>query len=322
MTTKQPKFAYISVTDNGLELCARIRGDFPGDILTLEKRSYAGVAKSFQSFAEMMAYAFAGYDCLVCVMATGIVVRSIARLIRSKTKDPAVLVLDEKGEFCISLLSGHIGGANAYTRMIADKIGAHPVITTASDVSGKIAVDTLAMSLGCAISDMTAAKDITALIVGSGKVVVNYEGAIYISAKPAPALPIPYVQLIPRNLVLGMGCRKGMPAAKVLAFVEQEMTQLGLRREAIKFLGTVDVKAEEKGLIEAAAELRAEFSIVERSRIAEVEQRFASSSFVRKTIGVGAVAEPVGYIVSGGGECLLPVVRKDGMTLSIWRINK
>ena len=122
------------------------------------------------NFNEFISKIFHEYDILVFIMASGIVVRSIANLIINKTQDPGILVMDEKGKYVISLLSGHLGGANDAARLLSEKIGSEPVITTASDVIGSMAVDNLAMLLGCEIDNMSTAKEITSNIVNGYKI--------------------------------------------------------------------------------------------------------------------------------------------------------
>jgi cobalt-precorrin 5A hydrolase len=334
------QWAYLSLTKNGLALCSKIKQHFGGNIITISKRANKDTDKSFDSFAEAVAYAFAKYDCLVCVMATGIVVRSIADLMKDKTSDPAVLVLDEKGEYCISLLSGHIGGANEKARMVSEAIGAKAVITTASDVSGKVAVDTLASELGCTIADMSAAKDITSMIVNGDRVMVcadeelklpscliqdemlnigDYDGVIYISKKTNVSIVKPFVQLIPRYIVLGMGCRRDTKKQPILDLIEKQMSEIGVSLKAVASIVSVDIKADEVGLIEAAKALGVPFETVDRREIGKVEHMFEGSDFVMQTIGVSCVAQPCGYIASGRGKALLDIRRENGMTLSIWK---
>ena len=110
---------------------------------------------------------------LVFVGAVGIAVRSIAPLLRSKTTDPAVVVVDEAGQFAISLVSGHMGGANQLARQVASCLDATPVVTTATDVNGKFAVDVFAVKNGLAIGSMRRAKEISAAILAGRPVGIH-----------------------------------------------------------------------------------------------------------------------------------------------------
>ena len=113
---------------------------------------------------------FAQSDAIIFIGACGIAVRSIAPFVSSKKTDPAVVVIDEQGKFAISLLSGHIGGANELTEEISNLLHATPVITTATDINNKFAVDVFAKTNGCYISDMTMAKEISAALVNGNSV--------------------------------------------------------------------------------------------------------------------------------------------------------
>ncbi|MCI5141596.1 MAG: cobalamin biosynthesis protein CbiG, partial [Candidatus Electrothrix sp. ATG1] len=131
---------------------------------------------------QTLAQAWQDYDHLICIMATGIVVRSIAPLLQDKAVDPAVVVCDEQGRFAISLLSGHLGGGNALARKIAELLGGQAVITTASDVLGHTALDLWCRDLGLAVSDKQRLTCVMAKLVNTGSVTLN-------SDYPLPPLP-------------------------------------------------------------------------------------------------------------------------------------
>ena len=145
--------AVFALTDGGAALAARLCAALDGEAqLYLPERlsgstSTAGHTAYFAHLSAAMTTAFSRYDALVCVMATGIVVRTLAPCVRSKLYDPAVLVFDEQGRHGISLLSGHVGGANDLTRTLCAAVGADPVITTATDVTGVLAPDAVAARL-------------------------------------------------------------------------------------------------------------------------------------------------------------------------------
>ena len=152
--------AYFYLTDEGGELAHKLAAAHPGDIYNKE------------NFKENLRAGFSKYDSLICIMATGIVVRILAPLIVHKTSDPAVVVLDQKGKHAISLLSGHLGGANDLAREMAAISGGEAVITTATDVAGELSFDTFAKKYDMAIENIGQLKHISGALLAGKKVTV------------------------------------------------------------------------------------------------------------------------------------------------------
>lgn len=150
--------AYFYLTDEGGKLAHKLAASHPGDIYNKE------------NFKENLRAGFSKYDSLVCIMATGIVVRILAPLIVHKTSDPAVVVLDQKGTYAISLLSGHLGGANDLAREMATISGGEAVITTATDVAGELSFDTFAKKYDMAIENIGQLKHISGALLSGKKV--------------------------------------------------------------------------------------------------------------------------------------------------------
>ena len=150
--------AYFYLTDEGGKLAHKLAAAHPGDIYNKE------------NFKENLRAGFGRYDSLVCIMATGIVVRILAPLIVHKTSDPAVVVLDQKGKYAISLLSGHLGGANDLAREMAAISGGEAVITTATDVAGELSFDTFAKKYDMAIENIGQLKHISGALLSGKKV--------------------------------------------------------------------------------------------------------------------------------------------------------
>lgn len=302
----------------------------------LEVNSYT--LKKFQiektimidDFTKKLEDEFFKYDGHIFIMATGIVVRKIATLIKSKDIDPAVIVIDENKNFAISLLSGHLGGANELTNKIAKICNLVPIITTNSDITGKIAVDTLAQKLNCQLENLEKAKILTSLIVDNKKVELllpknivfqndgNSSGAIIVSNKKK----LETIQLYPKNLILGIGCRRGTTSENIITGINLAMEKNNLAMESIKKIGTVDIKEDEAGLIEACEKLGKKLEIVSRERILEVENLFQGSEFVKKQIGVSSVSQPVAYLISNKkGSFLEEKYIYNGVTISIYEEN-
>ena len=124
----------------------------------------------------LLTNAWANYDGLIFISATGIAIRLINPFIENKTKDPAVIVVDDLGRYAISLLSGHIGGANDLANYIAEKLNALPIITTASDSRGIESIDLIAKTNDYYMEDMNSITTITSMMVNGKKIGFYSEG--------------------------------------------------------------------------------------------------------------------------------------------------
>lgn len=284
----------------------------------------------FDNFDLCVEQIFKSHRQLIFIMATGIVVRKLAALLVNKRKDPAVVVMDERANFAISLLSGHYGGANKLANQMAQLTGATPVITTATDVCQRGAVDLLAQKLQCHISPVAKIKVFNRLLVENENinlysqwllpVNLNLKGltqqawsknlaiippAVIITNRLVPT-GRDIIKLRPRNLVVGIGCRRGVTAGEVMAAVKQVFTQRKLSLLSLKKIATVDLKHDEEGLLRAAAYLKTPLAFVTRDQIASIADQYSHSRIVKKKIGVGAVCEPTAIIASHQGQLIVP----------------
>lgn len=189
------RVAAITLTKGGIQLAKRLRTyNSEIDIFTQEKYDSEHVQIIQLPLRDHMKELIENYDMLLFIMATGIVVRLIAPFIKHKSIDPGIIVMDEEGKYVISLLSGHLGGANAYTHKLADFLHASPVITTASDVKKTIAVDMLAMELGCYIENFDDTKEVTGHIVNGDNIGIISDIPILID------LPQQFIIISDRNI--------------------------------------------------------------------------------------------------------------------------
>lgn len=341
------KLCIFALTKGGLKLADRINEVYEGiDIYTLEKWNDGAYTTMEDGFKATVEKVFFDYDGIFFIMATGIVVRTIAPIIKSKLEDPAVLVMDERGQNVISLLSGHIGGGNRLAIELAEKLEANPVITTSSDVNHSLAVDIFALLHDLGIENMLDAKDVTALIVNGFKVGIcgmeetgtalkmalpenvepyvpgrDYDGLIIIEEhgpSRSEDQTLPFVRLKKRRLVIGVGCRKGVEQKRIIEALSGALLEHGRMYCQIKHFATVDVKKEEAGIIDTARYFKVPLRIVGRDEIAKVEDQFHTSEFVRSSIGVGAVAEPCAYLTSEDGGFLMRKKKYGGITIAIW----
>ncbi len=320
------KIAIWSVTRGAGRVAYRLGSEISADIYTLKKFEINNTLQ-IDNFTDELGKQFNRYDAHIFIMATGIVIRKIAPLIKSKDVDPAVVVIDEQERFVISLLSGHLGGANELASDLAQQFSLLPIITTSSDITGKIAIDTLSQKMNCEMENLEKAKNITSLIVDNKKVDIllpknvtfgengNSEGVVITSNKEN----IEVMRLYPKNLILGIGCRRGTLKEDILKAVDILMKKYNLSYKSIRKIATVDVKADEVGLIDAAKELGHELIIIDRSEILTVESNFKGSEFVKKQIGVTCVSEPCAYLASNkNGKFIEQKFIYNGITISIY----
>jgi cobalamin biosynthesis protein CbiG len=296
------------VTNNGRKLALRIRALFSD--------AYVLKFTSVRAVHELPVY---WNECkgLIFIMATGIVVRSIASLMQDKRTDPAVLVLDEKGEFVISLLSGHIGGANELAKEIADYLGARAVITTASDVQGKIALDLWAKEKDLVVEDAGKLREMSVEIVNGGTLrvfseltfrpeTVPGEFRIVDAAEQAEViissrmLESNALFLRPRNLIVGIGCNRGTHKDEIASVVAEIMLKKKLSLHSIKSVASIDLKKNEKGLLAYARDNKltvAFFSKDDLNYVASKHKLTRSKAALAAT-GAAAVAEPAALLAA------------------------
>ncbi len=170
----------VAVTRQGARVAQAVASALKGALYLPERLAceYPG-SRGYSNIRDFFSRAFKEARGIVCVMACGIVVRGIKDYVESKTKDPAIVVVDERGQFAISLLSGHLGGANSLAQMVSQAIGAQPVITTATDVNGLPALDDVARELSLEISDLNTLRTIhMALLEGQTVCAIDRAGIL------------------------------------------------------------------------------------------------------------------------------------------------
>ena len=286
------KIGYFALTEQGFELVHRLNKRWPGGIFPK--------ADLKQHIEE----AWGQSDALVFVMAAGIVVRYIAPLLRGKDKDPAVIVMDIRGQWVISLLSGHLGGANELAVQLAAVTGGHPIVTTATDVEGIVAFDAVAKRNQLLIENLSALKYVSGRLLDKKEVKVVIDPFYVVDGEKTLCLR-------PQTLVLGVGCKKGMsPERMVEAFHSFAKEYLPDMR-CIRAVATVDAKAGEEAILSLAEKLQIPLMIISRKMIGKLDFQTVPggpleySPFVEKNIGVGSVAEASAYLAArsmAGGE--------------------
>lgn len=302
---------------------------------------------------------FEQVDAIVFVTASGIAVRSVAEHLTHKSKDPAIVCMDECSKHVISLVSGHAGGANALTQMLADVMWATPVITTATDVEGRFSIDDYAREHNLVVTDWEKAKAISAEVLTTGAEPVWMDEAEVLQEEEKNAceirkeqkstgidgceneinvqelqigshqviitpqdgsVDVQTLQLIPRCIVAGVGCKKGTPVDKIEHAVQDAFAKAGLRMEALCAVASIDLKKEEAGLLEFCETRKVPFEAYTAEELQAVPGTYSASEFVSGVTGVDNVCErsAVKYASEHGmnqGEQLLGRQAKHGELL-------
>ena len=328
------KLAVFAFTRRGCTLAQRAKEALNAEetrLVTMEKFGVPGFEAYCPPLSGCMEPYFYWADTILFIGSTGMAVRAIAPWVKDKKTDPAVLVMDEGGNFVISLLSGHIGGANAMAKALAEKLGAQPIITTATDVEGRFSVDTWATERGYHISDMKLCKEISAAIL-EGNVLICGEYLDF------PQLPTGLVEkeegslgiyvgihnrkpfektlvLTPRVLTLGLGCRRGTPKEAIKEAVQAVFRKNNLRTEAIARAASIDLKSNEQGLLDYCAGLGIPVEFFTAEELKTVSGNFAHSPFVQSVTGVDNVCERAAVLA--GGDLIVHKTAHNGVTVAV-----
>jgi len=347
------KLAVWALTPNGAELAAKVAHRLPDTDLYLAERlrQTDPAAISFTRLSEALSQAFENYRGHIFIMATGIVVRMIAPLIRHKTVDPAVVVLDETARYAISLLSGHIGGANTLAQAVAQASGAVPVITTATDLNGVPAIDLLACAHGLQIENPAAIKGVNMALLSGQKIAWHNPFNLLADALPTEQL-VPtdlsadsdtalshidsdragvfiddkLVQLSDRILVLrpgslaaGLGCNRNTPFAELRDVLAAVLAQHRLAQASLDRLASIDLKSDEPGLLELSEALQVPIFFFEREQLRDVGGIQSPSAMVKKHVGVESVCEAAAILASKNGKLIVAKQASGNVTVAIAR---
>ena len=366
MPPKTP-YAIWAVTPNGEALGRRIQRQLTDADLYLSASLASSLASSsasssaaenrsgqkrlrvFEELSEALSAAFDRYRGHIFIMSAGIVVRTLAPLIRHKAVDPAVVVIDDNGRHVISLLSGHIGGANALATTVAGLIDATPVITTATDVNQLPAIDTIACELGLEIENIDAVKSVHMALLEGGRLLLHDPLDILgsrlprrfvaeridmtaekpdRSAAPQPGvfvddrrvdLPRQFLVCRPPTLAAGIGCNRGTPMQEIVDHLLQVMDDNNLARGSLMRLASIDLKQDETGLNQAAAALGLPIAFYAPHQLESVDGIENPSAVVAKHIGVSSVCEAAAILAADRGELIVCKQTTPNTTVAIAR---
>lgn len=326
------RLALAAFTPGGAELRDRLSRALPS--LDMGGRIELAVFdKNTGSVRQWTRREFASADAIIFIGAAGIAVRLVAPLLESKDRDPAVLVLDEKGAYVIPLLSGHIGGANRLARALAELVGATAVVTTATDLNGLFAVDEWSALSGCVIDDVSLVKDISGALLRGEAVGFASDFPVRgglpqgftpgaaaagacLSLNPAIKPFAATLNIIPKIAVIGAGCRKGAGTAEFERFALDTLAESGISIKAVRALASIDLKRDEPCMTAFAAKYGLEFRIFSAAGLNALQGEFAPSDFVRERTGVDNVCERAAVAAGGVDLRVRKTVRK-GMTLAV-----
>lgn len=264
-----------------------------------ERLACEGAEAITESLSSWTGRYFNQIRALIFVGALGIAVRSIAPHVKSKLHDPAVIVIDETGRFVIPVLSGHIGGANELARMIADKIHAQAVITTATDLNNIPAVDEWSMKNECVIENPENIKYI------SGSMLEGHSVGVAVTCENIP-VPFPVtLWLRPKILVLGAGCHKGVSESEFERSARDFLDGAGVNILSLRAIASIDIKAHEPALISFAEKHNIPFVTFSADELNSLPGKFSGSDIVKSITGTDNICERACMLAAGEGAVLL-----------------
>jgi cobalamin biosynthesis protein CbiG len=347
----------VATTRRGAEIAQRLTVALPGAEVHVAARWEDRVPASGTietSFAEALPRLFRDPSVggLIVVLAVGATVRLLALWLQHKDRDPAVVCVDDGGRFAVALLSGHSGGANSLAQRVAEALGACPVITTASESDGLLAVDLLGADAGWRIEATPAALRHAAAAVVNGDPVGVYQDAGDTSWQTAANVP-PNLRVVsdlshfmevaallvisdrvidlrcrtdclvvyrPPTLVAGVGCSRGATGDDIATVVDQALAQGGLARASLARLATLDRRRDEPGVVEFAQRSGLPVNGYAVDVLAGVAAVPNPSAVVQAAVGTPGVCEPAALLASGATALLVPKVKTARATAAIARI--
>ncbi len=356
---KEFHIAIWTLNEMGLKRALRLRNEHEVKTIftpvSLVKFNNNPIIKGYDNFTEGVSSTFNEYSAHLFIMATGIVIRTISKLIKDKTIDPAILVMDEMGKNIISLLSGHMGGANKLTLRLAALLKANPIITTATDINNIAAVDLIAMETGSVIENKDAIKIVSAAMVKNEPVAMicdhdlydryydhtgyrpdhfndihdvnpaRYSAICVISEKLFSLPPDAMTRTLvvrPPNIVLGVGCNSNTGKDEIASTVSRILRQEEISPLSVKCVATIDKKKDEPGLLAYCESINKKLEYYSAKELNSIiyEGMSPPSIEAQKHLGAFGVAEPAALLAAGKGAGLIVKKIKSGnVTLAIAR---
>lgn len=352
--------AIFGITKHGVAIARRLKdGIAEADVFAPRKFEHdapAGAIIYDKLLSKVIPEIFHGYDSIVFVVSLGAVVRMIAPCLKDKHVDPAVVVVDDAAKFAVSVLSGHVGGANEFTERVARILGATPVITTASDVGRTIPVDILGRELGWSLEAEENVTAVSAHVVNEEPIAFiqetgeknwwtrgtplpksirifasldevtdrsAFKAFLVVTDRARAALPGDIqgrlVLYRPRSLAVGLGCNRGTPCDEVLDAVRTTFDEHGLAMASARNFATTQVKADEAGFLEIAKRLDRPFAYFTKEELSSFDALPNPSEVVKKFVGSPGVAEPAAMLSAGVAELIVPKRKFPNVTVAVAR---
>ena len=332
------KIAIVSVSKKGQDLAISLKEKLDSDSTIIRTDLFH---KDVKNHFPILFYE---YDAIIAIMASGILIRSIAPLIESKVSDPAVLNIDDNGNFVISTLSGHLGGANKLTEKVAKLIGATPVITTSTDVNRKLGIDVLARDLYLSIDNpkeilffnksilkgeeislyINPDRNFDYLFEYLEKNTLEIDVSINFTSKINPdeihvQLNEHKLILKERKVVVGLGCKRGKTCIELYDGLTSSIDDLYIHISRINQLSSAEIKKDEQGMLELSDKLNIPINFVDLDRLKLFESNdIQKSEFVKSKFGIYGVCEPSALITAGfDSKLIYKKTSYDGVTVSI-----
>lgn len=248
------------------------------------------------------------FDAIIAVMAAGIAVRNIAPLVSNKWQDPPVVVVDSGLNFAVPVLGGHHGGNELAKKL--EGLGIVPVITTATEVTGKVSVENISKALGCRIINRDSTKKVNTAILEKDVEVLCVSG-------PKILLVDDDVAVLKRSgLVVGIGTNRGVSEREVIEAVSGALSEIDAKIDDVKCFASAAIKENEKGIIDAAASFGKEVKFVPHELINSIK---APTDSKAKALGLNGVCEPAALALSEKKELLLRKRIYGNVTIAITR---
>ena len=340
------KYAIWGISPNSVEIIKKICLNYQNVDIFISHRlkDKFFTDKSYEVFEKLSSKVvqnFNKYSGHFFIMSTGIVVRIIAPLLKHKTVDPAVIVIDDASNFVISLISGHLGGANKLAAQLAQILDAQAVITTATDVNKLPSIDLIAKEHGLQIENSDMIKKINMCFIENKKFILNDPYGIFANNQ----ILMPFIDnednadykiyigekikkleknslfLRPKNLVIGIGCNRNTLCDEIYSFLCQILEKNFLSMKSIKNLASIDLKNDEKGLLELAKKIDVSIDFYGKDQLEKVKNINNPSEIVKKHVGVKSVCEAAAILSAKTKQLIIPKQKTKNVTIAIARTN-